>query len=127
MDVSAVDRPPPHEPPPDIGQTANAAEKSSALAISLVILAVLATLYTMYLAREFFVPIVFAILLNFLLSPVIRALARVKIPPPAGAAIIVLLLMGAVGGGVYSLAGPAQTFADAAPEALTARIRNCGR
>ena len=28
-------------------------------------------------------------------------------------------MIGAVGGGVYSLAGPAQTFADSAPEALT--------
>jgi predicted PurR-regulated permease PerM len=35
------------------------------------------------------------------------------------AALVVLLLVGAVGGGVYSLAGPAQTFAASAPETLS--------
>ncbi len=116
--VGAVGRPRPYEPPPDIGQVANAGEKPTALAISAVVLAVLATLYTMYFAREFFVPIVFAVLLNFLLSPVIRMLQRIKIPAPAGAALVVLLLVGGVGGGVYSLAGPAQTLAASAPETL---------
>ncbi len=118
MDVNAVDPPRPHEPPPDIGQTASAAENPSALAISAVVLAVLATLYTMYFAREFFVPVVFAVLLNFLLSPVIRVLQRIKIPPPAGAALVVLVLVGGVAGGVYSLAGPAQTLANSAPETI---------
>ena len=42
-------------------------------------------------------------------------LARIQIPPPAGAAIVVLLLLGGVGGGVYALAGPAQTLANSAP------------
>jgi len=107
------------EPAPDITKTEAAVDTPAARSISLIVLTVLATLYTMYFARQFFVPIVFSILLNFLLSPVIRAMARVRIPPPAGAAIIVLLLIGAVGGGVYSLAGPAQTFADSAPDALT--------
>ena len=107
------------EPAPDIRRTEAAVETPAARSISIVVLAVLATLYTMYFARDFFVPIVFAILLNFLLSPVIRALARFRIPPSAGAAVVVLLLIGAIGGGVYSLAGPAQTFADSAPEALT--------
>jgi predicted PurR-regulated permease PerM len=118
MDVSAVDPPRPQEPPPEIGQPANAAETPSALAISVVVLAVLATLYTMYFAREFFVPIVFAVLLNFLLSPVIRVLHRIKIPPPAAAGLVVLLLVGGVAGGVYALAGPAQTLANSAPETL---------
>ena len=56
----------------------------TARSISLVVLAILATFYTLYFAREFFVPIVFAILLNFLFSPVVRALTRVRIRPPAG-------------------------------------------
>jgi len=117
VDVGAVGRPPPYEPTPDIGQTANTGE-NPALAISAVVLAVLATLYTMYFAREFFVPIVFAVLLNFLLCPLIRVLKRIRIPPPAGAALVVLALAGGVGAGVYSLAGPAQTLANSAPETL---------
>ncbi len=105
-------------PPPDLTRTEAAVEGRAVRSVSVVVLAVLATLYTMYFAREFFVPIVFAVLLNFLLSPAIRLLARIRIPPPAGAAIVVLLLIGGVGGGVYSLSGPAQTFAASAPETL---------
>lgn len=107
------------EPTPDLSRTQAALGTSSTRSIGVMVLAVLAVLYTMYFARDFFVPIVFAVLLNFLLSPVLRALARVKIPPPAGAAVIVLVLIAAVGGGVYSLAGPAQTFAESAPQTLT--------
>jgi predicted PurR-regulated permease PerM len=119
VDVDAVGRPRRYgEPAPEIGPTVKARESPDALAISAIILAVLATLYTMYFAREFFVPIVFAVLLNFLLSPLIRVLQRMKIPPPAGAALVVLALIGGVGGGVYSLAGPAQTLANSAPETL---------
>ena len=119
VDVDAVSSPRRYgEPAPGIGSTVSAGESGPALAISVVVLAVLATLYTMYFAREFFVPIVFAVLLNFLLSPLIRVLQRFKIPPPAGAALVVLVLIGGVGGGVYSLAGPAQTLANSAPETL---------
>ncbi len=107
------------DPAHDAGLTPDAARTSAAVAISTIVLAVLATLYTMYFAREFFVPIVFAVLLNFLLSPVIRTLKRVKIPPPTGAAVVVLLLIVGVGAGVYSLAGPAQTLANSAPETIS--------
>ncbi|HTE45744.1 MAG TPA: AI-2E family transporter [Gemmatimonadaceae bacterium] len=119
VNVDATATKGPHgEPAPDISRTEAAVTGQTTRSFSLVILAVLATFYTMYFARQFFVPIVLAVLLNFLLSPVIRMLARVRIPPPAGAAIVVLLLIGAVGIGVYSLAGPAQTLAASAPEAL---------
>jgi predicted PurR-regulated permease PerM len=92
--------------------------ESPARSASFVVIAVLATLYTLYFARAFFVPIVFAVLLNFLLSPVIRRLTLVRIRPPLGAAIVVVVLLAAVGGGVYALAGPAQSVAASAPASL---------
>ena len=106
------------EPAPDIGRTEAAVETLGVRSASLVILAVLAVLYTLYFGRDFFLPIVFAVLLNFLLSPVLRSLARLKVPPPVSAAVIVLMLLGAVGGGVYLLAGPAQQLAATAPQTL---------
>src|SRR3954470_6232368 len=106
------------EPVPDLTRTEAAIESPAVRSTSLVVIAVLATLYTLYFARAFFVPIVFAVLLTFLLSPAIRALTRIKIRPPVGAAIIVIVLLGAVGGGVYALAGPAQSVAAAAPASL---------
>src|SRR5690242_3035539 len=82
------------------------------------VLTVLAVLYSLYVARGFLIPIVFALLLNFLFSPVIRRLARVRIKPPLGAGLVVLLLVGGIGVGVYQLAGPAQRWAASAPQSF---------
>ena len=107
------------EPDPDLTRTEAAVESLAVRSTSLVVIAVLASLYTLYFARGFFVPIAFAVLLNFLLSPVIRALTRIKIRPPLGAGIVVVALLAAIGGGVYGLAGPAQSVAASAPATLT--------
>ncbi len=106
------------EPVPDLERTEAAVESPAIRATSLVVIAVLATLYTLYFARAFFVPIVFAVLLNFLLSPVIRALSRFGIRAPIGAGIVVVLLLTAVGAGIYALSGPVQSMAASAPENL---------
>jgi predicted PurR-regulated permease PerM len=79
---------------------------------------VLALLYTLYFARAFFLPIVFAVLLDFLLSPVIRALERIRIPAPLGAALVLLLVLGAASVAVYELSGPAQNWIAKAPASL---------
>ncbi len=79
---------------------------------------VLAVLYTLYFARAFLLPIVLAVLLDFLLSPIIRALKRMRVPEPLGAALVILTLLGAVGGGAYSLAGPAREWMDKAPQSI---------
>jgi hypothetical protein len=119
LDAKATAPPGEHgEPTPDLGRTEAAVTALSARSAGIMVLAVLAVLYTLYFARDFFIPIVFAILLNALLSPVLRALARLRIPPPAGAAVVVLILLGAVGAGFYSLATPAQQLAASAPETL---------
>ena len=107
------------EPVPDLTRTKSAVKSLAVRSTSLVVIALLASLYTLYFARAFFVPIVFAVLLNFLLSPAIRALTRIKIRPQLGAAIVVVALLAAVGGSVYGLAGPAQSVAASAPATLT--------
>ncbi len=83
------------------------------------ILAVLAVLYTLYFARNFLVPIVFAALLAFVLSPAVRFLGRLRIPAWLGAAIVVLGLVGAVVLGAFQLAGPVQTWTAEAPAVLS--------
>jgi predicted PurR-regulated permease PerM len=82
------------------------------------LLAVLAVLYTFYFAREFLLPIAFALLLAFFLSPLIRALGKLHIPAPAAAALLVLSFAGAASASVYELAGPVQTWVMHAPETL---------
>ena len=83
-------------PTPDLGRTAQAMVSPRGRSIEATILTGLAVLYSLYFAREFLVPIVFALLLNFLLSPVIRRMVRWHIKPPISAALVVVLLITAV-------------------------------
>ena len=86
---------------------------SRSLAVTL--LAVLAFFYTLYLARVFLLPIAFAVLLNLLFSPAVRALTRIRIPLPVGAALVILALVGGTGLAVYGLAGPVQSWVENSP------------
>jgi len=72
----------------------------------------------LYFARSFILPVVLALILNFLLKPVVRLLARIKLPEPAGAAIVLAVVLFAVGSGVSTLSGPARDWARKAPEGL---------
>ena len=65
-------------PAPDLGRTGDAVDSTRGRSVEATVLTTLALLYTLYFAREFLVPIVFALLLNFLLSPFIR-----RLRPPA--------------------------------------------
>jgi len=84
--------------------------------IAMVILALLGVIYTLHFARVFFLPVVLALLLNFLLSPVIRLLGRARLPEPVAAAVVILVLVGALGVGVYNLSDPMQGWLARAPQ-----------
>ncbi len=118
--AKANDEPPVdfHEPEPDIDRTARALGSLHSLTIGVWVLAVLALIYTIYFARDFLLPIVFAVLLNFLLSPLVRLLSRVKITPPFASGIIIIALLAVVGLAGYELAGPTQRLAASAPQTL---------
>jgi predicted PurR-regulated permease PerM len=79
----------------------------------------LGILYTLYFARAFLLPITIATLLNFLLSPAVRALKRLRLPEPVGAALVVLGLLGLSGAGAYQVAGPAQEWLAKGPASLS--------
>jgi predicted PurR-regulated permease PerM len=104
--------------PPNLERTAEAVASPRGRSIEVSILASLALLYTLYFAREFLIPIAFALLLNFLLSPLVRRLLRWHIKPPISAAIVVIVLVAAVAEGAYQLAGPAQRWAMTAPQSF---------
>ncbi len=70
-------------------------------------LLVLAAFAALYLARGFFLPLVLALLLSFLLSPLVRGMKKLHIPEALGAAVVVLTLLGGLGVGIYELGGPA--------------------
>jgi predicted PurR-regulated permease PerM len=99
------------------------ADRMRSVPLALTVLAVLAVLYTLFTARSFLVPIAYALLLNQLLSPVVRALGRLRIPTPAAAAVVVLALIGALVFSVYTLAGPVEKWVSNAP-AMLADVAN---
>jgi predicted PurR-regulated permease PerM len=86
--------------------------------IALTGLFILAIFYTMYFMRSLLLPLVLALLLSYLLRPIVRAGARFHIPPPLGAAIILLSFFGLIGYAVSFLAAPAAGWLEKAPYSL---------
>ena len=81
-------------------------------------LLLIAAMYTLYIGRAFFLPIVLAILLSFVFAPTMRWLRRIHIPDPISAGLIVATLLGVVGVGIYNLADPAQEWLAKAPDIM---------
>jgi predicted PurR-regulated permease PerM len=79
---------------------------------------ILAAFYTLYFTSSFILPIVLALLLNFLLSPVVRAMKKIRIPEALSAGLVIFALLGGIGWGVYELAGPAYEWAQQAPKSM---------
>jgi len=79
---------------------------------------VLAAFYTLYFARAFFLPVILAVLLDFLLSPLIRGLKRARIPEPLGAALVIVALLGTAGIAVYGLVEPAKEWGAKLPSSM---------
>jgi len=83
--------------------------------IALTGLFVLAVFYTTYFMRAILLPLVLALLLSYLLRPVVRSLQRLKIPLPIGAAAVLIALLTIIGLGISSLAAPAASWLEKAP------------
>jgi predicted PurR-regulated permease PerM len=77
-----------------------------------------ATLYGLSAAASFVIPVVLALLLDRLLSPLVRRLKSVGLPTPLGAAIVLVVLLGGIGVGVGSLAEPTATWIESAPRTM---------
>lgn len=77
---------------------------------------VLAVFYTLYLGKAFFLPVVVALLLDRLLSPVVKALRRVNVPTSIGAALVLAVLVGVTATAIYNLSYPAAQWVERAPE-----------
>jgi predicted PurR-regulated permease PerM len=86
------------------------------------ILALLAVLSAMFVARDVLVPIAFAILLALLLRPFLRKAKRMRIPSGVSALVLVAGIVGMFALGVLQLAGQAQTWLADAP-ATVERVR----
>ena len=86
--------------------------------IALTGLFILAVFYTIYFMRSILLPIVLALLLSYLLRPIVRGLAKVKIPLTVSAAVILIGLLVLVGYGISALATPSVAWLQKAPAGL---------
>lgn len=85
--------------------------------VTLTLIAVFAVVLFLRYAAPLLIPIVVAILISYVLSPMVNALERGRIPRVLGAAVSILLLVGALGATGYALSGQAITIIDNVPEA----------
>ena len=84
---------------------------------SLVVLAVLATVFALRWAAAVFIPLMVSLMLTYALAPLVDQLERWRISRWIGAAVILLGLGGAFGWTGYSLSGSASELLDALPVA----------
>ena len=83
--------------------------------IALTGLFILAMFYTIYFMRSILLPIVLALLLSYLLRPIVRGLGRLKIPLPVSSALLLIGFFGLIGYGISVLATPTAEWLQKAP------------
>ena len=84
---------------------------------ALVVLCVLAVVFTLHWAKAVFVPLMLSLLLTYALAPLVDLLERWRISRWIGAAVILLGLGGGMGWTGYSLSGSASELLDTLPVA----------
>lgn len=81
-------------------------------------LLLLAILTVLYLARDFILPIVAALILSLVFLPLVRGMKKIFIPVPLGAGLVVLGLMAGFASAGYNLSEPASEWLEKAPQSL---------
>lgn len=92
--------------------------RRSVRSIAMTGLFVLACFFTIFLAQEFFVPVMMAVVFNFLLAPFVRLLKTIRIPEALGAALVIVVGFGLIGVIAYELAGPITDWVGRAPQII---------
>jgi predicted PurR-regulated permease PerM len=115
---SLADIPPePAVEPPQISDLAKFLRRTRALVpIAVVGTFVLAGIAFLYFAKLFVMPVVLAMLLAFLLKPLVRGLARLRIPDVIGALVVIAIFLTLVSFAVRALVQPAAEWSSRAPE-----------
>ncbi|MGQ9365702.1 AI-2E family transporter [Azospirillum sp. ST 5-10] len=90
----------------------------SAMQVAVIGLFVLGVLYTLYFGRDVLLPIALALLLSFVLRPVVRGFYRLGVPEWLGAALVVIVVFGLGLLAVYTLTAPAAEWVDRMPVVL---------
>jgi len=89
----------------------------ASMSLALTVLAAIALVAALYLARAFFVPLLIGILASYALRPVVDWLEAHYIPRPAGAGLALVALVGSLSWVGYSLRDDAAAMIEKLPEA----------
>ena len=89
----------------------------TSISLALTVLAAIALVAALYLARAFFVPLLIGILASYALRPMVDWLQAHYIPRPVGAALTLVALIGSLSWVGYSLSGDAAAMIEKLPEA----------
>jgi len=81
------------------------------------IVAVIAVVAALYLARAFFVPLLIGILTSYALRPIVDGLKACWIPRPLGAALVLVALIGATCWGMFAMGDDATSVIEKLPDA----------
>lgn len=85
--------------------------------VSLVVLAILASLFVLQWARVVLVPIMLSVLLSYAFSPLVNWLEHRRVPRWLSAAVLLLAILGALGSGAYRLRLEVAQLIEALPAA----------
>lgn len=85
--------------------------------ISLVMLTVLAVIFTLHWAKAVFIPLMLGVMISYALSPLVSLVEKWRIPRAIGAAVLLLAIVGGTGSLVYSLSDDAAGLIETLPEA----------
>jgi predicted PurR-regulated permease PerM len=83
------------------------------------ILALLASVFALWWAQSFVVPLLLGIVISYTLNPLVAWLEAIKIPRVVATVIVMTSVVGALVLGAYSLRGQMQTIIEQLPEAAT--------
>jgi predicted PurR-regulated permease PerM len=95
-----------------------AAVPSDARSVGILILAVLAVVYSLYFGKEILLPIVIAVTLKLLLGPAMRVLGRSHFPNALSAALLIFVVFGIIGSIGFAVSVPASGWIERAPQSL---------
>ena len=104
-------------PAVDSAAVAQPAARYSRVGVAVGVLAVIALVAALYLARAFFVPFLIGILASYALHPVVDWLKACHVPRPVGAALVLVVLGGSLSWVAFSLSEDAAAVIETLPEA----------
>lgn len=85
--------------------------------VSLVVIAVLASLVVLHWASAVFVPLLLGLMFSYALTPLVNRLVRLRIPRALAAAVLLIGIAGGMGSITYSLSDDAASMIETLPEA----------